>query len=97
MYRLTILLSATLCLALPAPSADASPATNAYTSSDPNLPLWNANSGSKPEPIRGSLGASVIGPQNIEVDLENPDLLAPPGTDNGEVCVLSSSLALLSN
>ncbi|KAJ1305763.1 hypothetical protein OPQ81_010493 [Rhizoctonia solani] len=38
-----------------------------------------------PEPIRGSKGAKILGPQNVELDRQNPDLLAPPTTDNGAV------------
>ena len=35
------------------------------------------------QPIRGSRGASDPGPRNIELDRQNPDLLAPPETDHG--------------
>ena len=35
------------------------------------------------QPIRGSKGASDPGPRNIELDRQNPDLLAPPETDHG--------------
>jgi len=38
-----------------------------------------------PEPIRGSLGASILGPNNEPVNDQNPDLLAPPTTDQGTV------------
>jgi len=76
-------------IAVPAPSVttttpSASP-TVPYASDDPNLPLWNEYEDIVPEPIRGTLGTTVIGPQNVPLDLENPDLLAPPTTDNGDV------------
>jgi hypothetical protein len=58
-----------------------------YASDDPNAPMWNADSTETPEAIRGKMGASVIGPQNVPMDLQNPDLLAPPSTDHGSVCV----------
>jgi len=35
------------------------------------------------EPIRGDLGASIIGPTNPEREAQNPDTLAPPQTDHG--------------
>ena len=35
--------------------------------------------------IRDTLGASILGPQNIPIDQQNPDLLAPPTTDAGTV------------
>ncbi|KAJ8595812.1 putative oxalate decarboxylase/oxidase [Rhizopogon salebrosus TDB-379] len=68
-----------------ASSAPAASPTVPYASDDPNLPLWNPFEDITPEPIRGSLGTTVIGPQNVPIDLENPDLLAPPTTDSGDV------------
>ena len=56
-----------------------------YTDSDPNYELWTPDSGSSPSPQRGQLGASILGPQNLPVELQNADLLAPPTTDNGDV------------
>jgi hypothetical protein len=38
-----------------------------------------------PEAIRGTTGATVIGPQNVAMDQMNPDLLAPPSTDAGNM------------
>jgi hypothetical protein len=66
-------------------SAPATSPTVPYASDDPNLPLWNPFEDITPEPIRGTLGTTVIGPQNVPIDLENPDLLAPPTTDSGDV------------
>ncbi|KAI0694959.1 oxalate decarboxylase [Cytidiella melzeri] len=66
-------------------AADAS-ATYPYASDDPNYVLWNETySVAPPEPIRGSLGATVLGPQDSVLDQQNPDLLAPPTTDAGTV------------
>ena len=56
-----------------------------YASDDPNYWLWNETTTTDPEPVRGSLGGSILGPQNIPLDKQNPDLLAPPTTDNGDV------------
>jgi hypothetical protein len=56
----------------------------------PNYALWNADSDITPEPIRGQLGATILGPQNVPLELQNADLLAPPTTDHGAVCVASS-------
>lgn len=66
-------------------SAPPASPTVPYASDDPNTPLWGPESSIIPEPIRGSLGASILGPQNIPLELENPDLLAPPSTDSGAV------------
>ncbi|KAJ3759235.1 oxalate decarboxylase [Lentinula raphanica] len=56
-----------------------------FASTDPNEPLWDLDSpDSVPSPVRGSLGAPLLGPDNIPMDLENPDLFAPPTTDNGD-------------
>ena len=54
-----------------------------YTDSDPNYELWTPDSGISPIPERGQLGASILGPQNVPLELQNADLLAPPTTDNG--------------
>ncbi|KAF9230834.1 putative oxalate decarboxylase/oxidase [Melanogaster broomeanus] len=80
-------------IAASAPGSDVSPTSAAaspsptvpYASDDPNAILWLPGSGITPEAERGSLGATVIGPQNVPIDLENADLLAPPTTDNGDV------------
>ncbi|KAF9020365.1 hypothetical protein BDZ89DRAFT_1203649 [Hymenopellis radicata] len=61
-----------------------STATVPFTSTDPNLPLWNEDSDpSIVQPIRGGLGSKIMGPDNIPIDLQNPDLLAPPTIDSG--------------
>lgn len=59
--------------------------TVAPASDDPNYVAWTPGFTGTPEAERGTLGATVIGPQNVPLDLENPDLLAPPTTDNGLV------------
>ena len=56
-----------------------------YASDDPNNQLWGPDSPIVPEAIRGTLGGTVIGPQNIPLELQNADLLAPPTTDHGDV------------
>jgi len=38
-----------------------------------------------PAPIRDTLGATLIGPQNEALQFESPDFLAPPSTDAGSV------------
>lgn len=87
---LSTFLLANLVFSAPAPSSSylASPAspTRAYATNDPNYPLWRpGDSDLIPEPIRGPLGGKVLGPQNIPEGLQNPDALAPPNTDNGDV------------
>ena len=46
-----------------------------------------------PEPIRDGLGASIMGPRNVPVELENPDLLASPDTDDGTIPNLKFSFS----
>ena len=60
-------------------------ATVAPISLNPNEPLWNASVVATPQGIRGSLGATVIGPTDADIVKQNPDLLAPPTTDAGTV------------
>ena len=56
-----------------------------YASDDPNYPLWNADTKMDPQPERGQLGGTILGPQNVAIDRQNPDILAPPTTDSGTV------------
>jgi len=51
----------------------------------------------KPEPIRGELGASILGPRNIPLERENRDLLIAPDTDAGTVPNLKWPFALSHN
>ncbi|THV07830.1 oxalate decarboxylase [Dendrothele bispora CBS 962.96] len=61
-------------------------ATVPFASTNPNEPLWGPDSNSSaPTPERNQLGASILGPSNIPIELENPDLLAPPTSDHGSV------------
>ncbi len=50
------------------------------------------NDGS-PEPIEGALGATILGPRNLPLERENPDLLASPQTDHGTIPNLKFSFA----
>lgn len=74
-------------------SAPASSATVPLISLDPNDPVWDSNFPGPFEAIRGKLGASIIGPNNPNLAVQNPDLFAPPSTDAGSVYVVSLSLA----
>src|SRR4051794_82418 len=49
------------------------------------------------EPIRGSEGASVLGPRNVALERQNPDMTAPPSTDSGTVPNLKFSFAATHN
>ncbi|PSR74315.1 hypothetical protein PHLCEN_2v9932 [Hermanssonia centrifuga] len=73
---------ATLVCAAPAPSqsssASVAQSTVPYASDDPNPILWGPDTSSIPQAIRGSLGATILGPQDVSLDKQNPDLLAPP-------------------
>jgi oxalate decarboxylase len=48
---------------------------------------------SRPEPISGKRGATIIGPTNPSREAENPDLLVPPRVDHGTVANLRWSFA----
>src|SRR5438270_1234765 len=43
------------------------------------------SSGRPSEPVRGDNGASIMGPRNVPLERENPDLLASPATDAGTI------------
>ncbi len=68
---------------IPAPSETVAPASD-----DPNYPAYPPGTSGPAQPIRGDLGATIIGPQNIPIQQQNPDIVAPPSTDSGDVCVI---------
>src|SRR4029079_18828071 len=49
------------------------------------------------EPVRDGTGASILGPRNVAVERENPDVLTPPATDAGTVPNLKYSFAAAHN
>jgi oxalate decarboxylase len=50
-----------------------------------------------PQPIRGVEGGSILGPRNLPLERENPDLLASPATDHGTIPNLKFSFAAARN
>ena len=86
-----LLSSAPFVVSAPAPSSTSSSsappesATVVPISLNPNQALWNASVVDTPQAFRSPLGATVIGPTNPEIVKQDPDLLAPPTTDNGDV------------
>jgi hypothetical protein len=50
-----------------------------------------------PQPIRGNLGAPILGPRNVPLERENPNLLASPATDAGTIPNLKFSFAAARN
>ncbi|KAK7037809.1 hypothetical protein VNI00_010770 [Paramarasmius palmivorus] len=75
-------------VASPVSSAAPSTATRDYISTEPNAPMWGI--GASPgdsvlQPVRGNLGAPLMGPDNKAIDIQNPDFLAGPSTDHGSV------------
>lgn len=50
-----------------------------------------------PQPIRGELGAPILGPRNVPLERENPALLASPPTDSGTIPNLKFSFAAARN
>lgn len=69
-----------------AASAAEPSATIGFASENPNRLAFGASeTEDAPQPIRDTLGASILGPQNVALDQQNPDLLAPPTTDAGTV------------
>ncbi len=49
------------------------------------------------EPIRGRKGADIIGPRNLEIENQNPDILLPPETDHGGIPNLKFPFAMAHN
>jgi hypothetical protein len=65
-------------------------ATMIHASDDANGVMWTPDTNIIPQPIRGSIGANILGPQNVPIDRQNPDFLAPPSTDSGTMFVSNS-------
>jgi oxalate decarboxylase len=55
------------------------------------------DAGDPPQPIRGDRGASIMGPHNVPLERENPDVLASPYTDAGTIPNLKFSFAAARN
>jgi oxalate decarboxylase len=51
----------------------------------------------EPQPLRGGEGATILGPRNVPLELENPSLLVPPRSDHGTVPNLKFSYAAAHN
>ncbi|WP_273729419.1 cupin domain-containing protein [Brucella gallinifaecis] len=49
------------------------------------------------QPIRGTKGADIVGPRNLEVEAQNPDILLPPETDHGGIPNLKFPFAMAHN
>ncbi|KAK7691348.1 hypothetical protein QCA50_004744 [Cerrena zonata] len=94
------LFSSVLCAVLLAASSLGAPAASTGTttstavtpsstvplaSDDPNEVAWNVTTTEDVQPVRGSLGGSILGPQNVPLQQQNPDILAPPTTDAGSI------------
>lgn len=68
-----------------------------YATDNNNNVLWAIGAApADPQPIRNTLGATILGPQNVQIDQQNPDLLAPPTTDAGTVYVFPLNLCMFS-
>ncbi len=50
-----------------------------------------------PQPIRDHAGGTDLGPRNIVLDRQNPDILTPPSTDSGTLPNMKFSFALAHN
>jgi oxalate decarboxylase len=59
--------------------------------------MHNGSSTRDPQPIRGIEGATILGPRNVPVELQNPDLLLAPATDAGTLPNLKYSYAAAHN
>jgi len=66
-------------------SAAAATPTVPYASDDMNYSFWSKFADTTPEPVRGTTGGSILGPQNVALERQGPDFLAPPTTDSGSV------------
>ncbi|MFE8873219.1 oxalate decarboxylase family bicupin [Acetobacter persici] len=61
------------------------------------LPWKEASLNMEPQPRRGNRGGAIMGPRNLPLERENPDLLASPDTDAGTIPNLKFSYAMARN
>ncbi|KAI0729961.1 oxalate decarboxylase [Fomitopsis betulina] len=76
--------------ALPVTGSSVAPAvapseTVLFASDLHNGIMWNTTTDSDPQPMRGQLGGTILAQQNIPLQQQNPDILAPPTTDHNTV------------
>ena len=57
----------------------------------------NGGGDAAPEPITGDRGATILGPRNVPLERQNPDVLVAPVTDAGTVPNLKWPFALSHN
>ncbi|KAI5114904.1 hypothetical protein M0805_008640, partial [Coniferiporia weirii] len=62
-----------------------------------NNPVWPQDTTKIPEPINEALGATILTPDDVQLDRQNPDLFAPPTTDEGLIKNAKWPMALSSN
>ncbi|GCE20797.1 oxalate decarboxylase family bicupin [Dictyobacter kobayashii] len=60
-------------------------------------PQSGDESSQAPQPIRDGAGATIMGPRNVPLERENPDLLASPYTDSGTIPNLKFSFTTARN
>jgi oxalate decarboxylase len=60
-------------------------------------PLIARAAAAVPQPLRGDEGATTLGPSNVPLERENPDVLTPPATDAGQLPNLKFSFAAAHN
>ncbi|KAI0322870.1 oxalate oxidase [Amylostereum chailletii] len=74
-------------------------ATVAPINQNANAPIYAVDDTNmaSPQPIREGLGATILGPVNIPIELQNPDLFAPPSSDHGVVGNAKWPMSLSSN
>ncbi|QHC37483.1 oxalate decarboxylase family bicupin [Komagataeibacter xylinus] len=61
------------------------------------LPWKEAPADTTPQPQRGNRGGTVLGPRNLPLERENPDLMASPDTDAGTIPNLKFSYGTARN
>ncbi|OSX59018.1 hypothetical protein POSPLADRAFT_1152089 [Postia placenta MAD-698-R-SB12] len=81
----------------PVVSAEPAYETVPLASDDPNAITWNVTTDTDPQPIRGALGSTIMAQQNVALQRLNPDLLAPPTTDAGDIPNLKWSFTMSTN
>src|ERR1700683_316996 len=61
-----------------------------------NVPQSSVNQ-EQLRPVRGSWGARIMGPQNLSLERDNPDMLSSPSTDAGTIPNLKFSYSMARN
>ncbi|KAI5122010.1 hypothetical protein M0805_001842 [Coniferiporia weirii] len=104
-HNITVISSISISSEIRASSTHGSPVSSAPSETETvppasdvlNDPVWPQDTTGTPEPIDGNVGATILSADDTQLDQQNPDLFAPPTTDEGLIPNVKWPMALSKN